>query len=306
MHTYIHSYIYREESLREAGFTDIFREIKQKENNNALDLLPAVLAEVDAQPTPQARWDMVIRGICAANIFDLGTIHTSEMYHNEGGVSFHATREKLVPRPWAIDCLDALIARLVDATIGTKNTIYKKALLFVDNSGADIVLGMLPFARELLKGGVAGEVVIAANTLPSINDITAAELDEMLPRVAACDDFLCKCVSSRRLRVVPSGNDLPVIDLRLVSDEVVEEAGDADFVVLEGMGRGIETNLNAEFSARCDALKIGMVKHPEVATAMNCRLLDCVVKFDHNIGGRNGSEAGDGEAQQKKTRCCMM
>lgn len=29
----------------------------------------------------------------------------------------------------------------------------KRALLFVDNSGADIVLGMLPLARELLRRG---------------------------------------------------------------------------------------------------------------------------------------------------------
>lgn len=30
---------------------------------------------------------------------------------------------------------------------------HKRALLFVDNSGADIMLGMLPFARELLRRG---------------------------------------------------------------------------------------------------------------------------------------------------------
>jgi len=30
---------------------------------------------------------------------------------------------------------------------------HKRALLFVDNSGADIVLGMLPLARELLRRG---------------------------------------------------------------------------------------------------------------------------------------------------------
>lgn len=41
--------------------------------------------------------------------------------------------------------------------------------------------GMLPFARELLRAGT--RVVIAANELPSINDITAAELDALLPQV---------------------------------------------------------------------------------------------------------------------------
>lgn len=34
-----------------------------------------------------------------------------------------------------------------------KNPSYKRALLFVDNSGADVVLGMLPLARELLRRG---------------------------------------------------------------------------------------------------------------------------------------------------------
>ena len=167
--------------------------------------------------------------------------------------------------------MDLLVGRLCD----TSNPI-KKALLFVDNSGADVVLGMLPFARELLKRGT--EVVIAANEKPSINDITAAELDAMLPAIAATDDILCKGISSRKLIVISSGNALPVIDLRDVSAEVVEVAGDAEVVVLEGMGRSIETNLHAKLT--CDALKIGMVKHPEVAAELGGRMLDCVVKFD--------------------------
>lgn len=34
-----------------------------------------------------------------------------------------------------------------------KKPPHRRALLFVDNSGADIVLGMLPLARELLRRG---------------------------------------------------------------------------------------------------------------------------------------------------------
>lgn len=30
---------------------------------------------------------------------------------------------------------------------------HRKAVLFVDNAGADVLLGMLPFARQLLKAG---------------------------------------------------------------------------------------------------------------------------------------------------------
>lgn len=39
---------------------------------------------------------------------------------------------------------------------------YKRALLFVDNSGADIVLGMLPLARELLRRGTEVSLFVLA------------------------------------------------------------------------------------------------------------------------------------------------
>ena len=42
----------------------------------------------------------------------------------------------------------------------------------------------------------------------------------------------------------------------------MQQAGDADLIILEGMGRGIETNLYAQFSV--DSLKLGMIKHREV------------------------------------------
>lgn len=62
-----------------------------------------------------------------------------------------------------------------------------------------------------------------------------------------------------------------------VSPAVAAESAGADLVVLEGMGRAIETNLNAAFTV--DSLKIGMIKHPEVATCLGGRLYDCVCKF---------------------------
>ena len=52
----------------------------------------------------------------------------------------------------------------------------------LDFAGADIVLGMLPLAREFLRVGV--EVVLCANSLPAINDVTAPELRELLDQVA--------------------------------------------------------------------------------------------------------------------------
>lgn len=43
--------------------------------------------------------------------------------------------------------------------------------------------------------------MVAANSLPSINDITAAELDAMLPLLCQADCTLCKGVSSGKLKV---------------------------------------------------------------------------------------------------------
>ena len=81
----------RELALVESGFTDIYLDIKSRENSNALEILPEVLAEIDEQDDQQQRWEMVIRGICAANIFDLGAAHTTYMYHQASIKSYSWT-----------------------------------------------------------------------------------------------------------------------------------------------------------------------------------------------------------------------
>ncbi|XP_070053356.1 damage-control phosphatase At2g17340-like [Nicotiana tomentosiformis] len=121
------------------------------------------------------------------------------------------------------------------------------------------------------------QIILEANDLPSINDVTYHELlkDEHGKLVD---------VDTSNLLVANSGNDLPVIDLMGVTPELAYLASDADLVILEvfksiGLammpmqGRGIETNLYAQF--KCDSLQIGMVKHPEVAEFLGGRLYDC-------------------------------
>ena len=144
-------------------------------------------------------------------------------------------------------------------TAGEKDR-YAKACLFVDNAGSDVVLGMLVLARELLKAGT--RVVLAANELPNINDVTADELALMFTPLAGPsieDEILRDAAADGNLSVVSTGSDLPVIDLSDLSPECVQSTTDCDLIVLEGMGRGIETNLLAQF--HCDALNIGMIKH---------------------------------------------
>jgi hypothetical protein len=56
-----------------------------------------------------------------------------------------------------------------------------------------------------------------------------------------------------------------------VSEDVATAAQDADLIILEGMGRSIETNLNARLSV--DALKLGMIKHRCTLQHADCKAL---------------------------------
>jgi type II pantothenate kinase len=125
----------------------------------------------------------LVHGVLAANIFDWGARACVDMYQNATIMEmYRQARTNLSRRPWRVDDLDEFAARLVGRGATPP---YKRALLFVDNAGADVVLGMLPFARELLRAGC--EVVLVANSLPAINDITAAELRSVVAKAAeAC------------------------------------------------------------------------------------------------------------------------
>lgn len=120
---------------------------------------------------------------------------------------------------------------------------------------------MVPFARELVRRGA--RVIIAANELPAINDMTHPEAAEVLSAAAAFDAPIRDALAEGRLLVMSSGNDLPVIDLRRVSSALAEKAAECDLVVLEGMGRSIETNLRVQMTT-ADCLNLGMIKHQEV------------------------------------------
>ncbi|PHU10774.1 hypothetical protein BC332_22634 [Capsicum chinense] len=257
----------REQVLRELGFTDIFKKVKDEENAKAIALFEDVVQLNDAIEDEAKRMENLVKGIFAGNLFDLGSAQLAELFSRDG-ISFLASCQNLLPRPWVIDDLESFITKW-------SRKSWKKVVIFVDNSGADVILGILPFTRELLRHGT--QVILAANDLPSINDVTYPELVEIISKLKDEHGKLVG-VDTSNLLVANSGNDLPVIDLTRISQELAYLASDADLVILEGMGRGIETNLYAQF--RCDSLKIGMVKHPEVVEFLGGRLYDCVFKYN--------------------------
>lgn len=262
----------RDEALRQAGFRDPFREVKLADSERAIGGLRGVLAELDAAPDARARAELVLRGCLAGNIADLGAQASAERHGKRE--AFAEARAGLRLREWAGNRAGRGFA---EAAAALARGGYRFACIFLDNHGPDLVLGMLPLARELLRGaGGAARVLLAVNAAPSINDVTVEDRAVVERAAGECPE-LAAALGSGRLELRSTGSDLPVIDLSRLAPDFVDAAAGCDLVVLQGMGRGIETNLQARFS--CDALNMGLVKHPEVADKLGGELFDCVVHF---------------------------
>lgn len=201
---------------------------------------------------------------------------------------------------------------------GRSPSPFQKVMLFVDNAGADAVLGMLPLARELLCMGA--DVVLVANSYPAINDITVSELMHVVDafavpvcgviaaarsaataharhrvssggdaegRVPAAGDATASSSpggtrapdQGPKLQILGSGSGGPCLDLRRISAEVAAASRNVDLVIIEGMGRAVHTNLNAKLT--CSTLKLAMIKTKRVAERLfNGKLFDCMCRFD--------------------------
>lgn len=151
-------------------------------------------------------------------------------------------------------------------------------MFFVDNSGVDIILGVIPFVRELLSRGT--EVVLASNSGPALNDVTNGELQILTERIAAMDPVIQAGLRDERLMLVQSGSSSPCLDLsRLdkVLATVVRERK-TDLVIIEGMGRAIHTNYYATLS--CESLKMAVIKNSWLADRLGGKLFSVVFKYE--------------------------
>jgi type II pantothenate kinase len=204
----------------------------------------------------------VVEGVFAGNIFDMGAAGSARLLM-EGKLDFFATRNKLARRPWLIDQFDAFADRARGG--------WKKCVFFVDNAGADFCLGAVPFMRWLARRGT--EVILAANERPTLNDMTVSEVRDWWPRLCEVEPSL----TDLPIQIVSTGTGEPLIDLRRVSPELNAASGDADLVIIEGMGRGVESNLNASFT--CDTANLAMLKDAHVAHRLGGKLFDVVCRF---------------------------
>jgi type II pantothenate kinase len=266
----------RQDMLIKHGLPDPFEKTKARENDACLPLYPKVVAELDSHHDEREALLQAVEGVFAGNIFDLGAGATTKMFANESP-DFFKVRDGLGgKRPWLVDHFDAFADRLL--ALGPKPGVprHRQMLFFTDNAGSDFILGVLPFCRLLAKRGT--RVAIAANRLPALNDMTVAETKALLPRIQAIDPVLDDLVKRGRLVAIDSGGTAPLIDLREVSEEANAFARESDLVVLEGMGRGVESNFEARFTV--DALKLAMIKEEIVAQRHGGKNFDTVCRFD--------------------------
>jgi len=211
----------REECLREFHFHDVYMAIKERENEAALTVLPDLLAELDSLE-PAARMLALIEGVLAANIFDWGSRACVELYHSGTIIEIYRMSRNKMKRPLRVDNFEAFQKKFIGSAgnEGSEKLVpHKRALLFVDNSGADVVLGMLPLARELLRRGT--EVVLVANSLPAINDVTAVELPAIVAAAAKHCDTLRRAATAGGLLVDVVGDDGKLYRPELLTQRIV-------------------------------------------------------------------------------------
>ncbi len=258
----------REKALRDNNLGDPFKHIKDRENAAAIALYSDVVHQRHVMPAHD-RWLLLIRSVFAGNIFDLGSPATMEF--SVESPDFEAVLNELPDRPWVIDDFDRLMEDLPTTPLGK----WSKAVVFADNAGSDFILGVMPLVRELALAGT--QIVLAINELPTLNDLTIDETIDIVERLAMIDDDLSALIDGKMLSIISSGNDIPLIDLSQSPDELNEAAADADLVILEGMGRAIESNFDAEFKVDC--LRLALLKDEKIAARIGGRVYDCVCKY---------------------------
>lgn len=255
----------REDLLVKHGLEDPYATVKAHENTVAADLYERVVGDTH-ELVGADRWLRTLRGVFAGNrCFDVGAASTMAADEPMG---FYDALARVPARPWIQDSFDAFVERM----LGGPGDLWTKAVLFVDNAGADFILGMLPLARELALAGTI--VVLAANETPSLNDVPVEEVVEIIEHFAAVDRDLAALIEGNMFEVVSTGSRIPLLDLSDVTDELNEAAADADLIVLEGMARAVESNWDADFTVDC--LRLAVLKDPDIAAELGAKEFDCL------------------------------
>uniref|UniRef100_F7B8R1 4'-phosphopantetheine phosphatase n=1 Tax=Xenopus tropicalis TaxID=8364 RepID=F7B8R1_XENTR len=239
----------REHCLNEFNFPDPYSKVKQKENDIALKYFQRVIKSLDALGWEEKQFALV-KGLLAGNVF------------------------YILNQPcYSIDVQLILVSFSL-----FQGSPHKCALIFVDNSGIDIILGIFPFVRELLARGT--EVILACNSGPALNDVTYNESLIVTECIAAMDTTIQSALQDERLILVQTGSSSPCLDLSRLDKglaTLVKERN-TDLVIIEGMGRAIHTNYYASF--QCESLKLAVIKNSWLAERLQGKIFSVVFKYE--------------------------
>ncbi|XP_024937354.1 pantothenate kinase 4 isoform X2 [Cephus cinctus] len=259
-----------EHCMKEFDFPDPYLHQKKIENENALKHLPDRISALDKLEGAEKIKALVL-GVLSGNMFDWGAQEVVTLMETTN-FGFKEAQEQIPGRPWLQDCLDDWINRLQE------DRPHKCAAIFVDNSGVDIVLGILPFARDLLQRGT--KVILCANSTPALNDVTYPELVVTLRDAAKVCRVIKKAIKENRLLAMETAQAGPCLDLsRLNLDlclAMVQHK--VDLVVIEGMGRSLHTNLYAKM--KCECLKLAVVKNRWLALRLGGDMYAVICKYE--------------------------
>jgi len=259
----------REHCLIEFDFHDVYLKQKQIENKAAMTLLPDYLEKLRSMEETE-RHEALALGLLAGNVFDWGAKEVA-LLMEAGQMDFEAAKSHIGPRPWLIDDVDSWISRM-------KGDPHKCCCIFIDNSGGDFILGVVPFVEEMLSRGT--RVILCANTRPILNDVTYAELSLLLGQVSKVSPLICSALDTKMLVARDSGQGSPCLDLARMNQELAEEMVNegVDLIVLEGMGRAIHTNFHTKF--KCESLKVAVLKNRWLAQHLGGDMFSVVFKYE--------------------------
>ncbi|XP_070615193.1 4'-phosphopantetheine phosphatase isoform X2 [Erythrolamprus reginae] len=260
----------REHCLNEFNFPDPYSKIKQKENGIALRCYQGVIESLDALGWEERQFALV-KGLLAGNVFDWGAKAVSDVLETDPQFGFEEAKKKLQEPPWLQDSYSEWLERL-------KAPAHKCALIFADNSGIDVILGVFPFVRELLCRGT--EVILACNSGPALNDVTYNESLLVAERIAAMDDVIRIALKEERLLLVQTGSSSPCLDLSRLDKGLANLVRErkTDLVIIEGMGRAIHTNYHAKL--RCESLKLAVLKNSWLADRLGGKIFSVIFKYE--------------------------
>ncbi|CAD6204297.1 GSCOCG00009904001-RA-CDS [Cotesia congregata] len=262
-----------EHCMKEFDFPDPYFELKKNENEEALNFLKNRLDMLD-QLTGAEKLRALILGVLAGNIFDWGAKEVANIMESST-FRFEDAQNKIPGRPWLEDNLDEWVMRL------EQDPPHKCAAIFVDNSGVDIVLGILPFVRDLLQRGT--KVILCANSMPALNDVTYPELLIILRDAAKICKDIKYALKENRLLPMETAQAGPCLDLsRLNLDLCLAMVKhNVDLVVIEGMGRTLHTNLYAKM--KCECLKLAVVKNRWLALRLGGDMYAVICKYERPV-----------------------